>query len=62
MENSNNKNILVIVILVIIILISSVIVFLFLNKDIKLNKNIENITTSKGNQEDSTILDQEKIL
>lgn len=60
MENSNNKNILVIFILVIIILISSVIVFLFLNKDIKLNKNIENDTTSKGNQEDSTILDQEK--
>jgi|GEM_PF-1061744 len=60
MESSNNKNILLMVIIVVIVIISSVIAFLFLNKDTKLNKNIENDTTSKGNQEDYSIIDQEK--
>lgn len=49
-----------IVILVIFILITSVVAFLFLNKDIKFNKNIENVTKNRDNQEDYTILDQEK--
>lgn len=60
MENSNNKNILLIFIIVVFILFAFVITFLFLNKDIKFNKNIENVTKNKDTQEDSTILDQEK--
>lgn len=60
MENSNNKNILLIFIIVVLILFTSVITFLFLNKDIQLNKNLNNTEKSTNKIEDYNIIDQEK--
>lgn len=60
MENSNNKNILLIFIIVLLILFAFVITFLFLNKDIQLNQNVDSTKESTDKIEDSTILDQEK--
>jgi hypothetical protein len=56
MESSNQKNIILIIILLVLILFASTVAFLFLNKDIKLNKNIQNSLDNK----DSSIIDQEK--
>lgn len=60
MENSNNKNILLIFIVVVFILLAFVITFLFLNKDIQLNKNVDNTKESTDKIEDYSIIDQEK--
>lgn len=60
MENSNNKNILLMGITIVVVLISSVITFLFLNKDIQLNKNLNNTEKSTNKIEDYNIIDQEK--
>jgi len=58
MENSNNKNILLTFIIVVFILFASFITFLFLNKDIKFNKDVKN---SQNTAESiSTIIDQKE--
>lgn len=56
MENSNNKNSLLLIVILLLILISSTFAFLFLNKDIRLNKNTKNSSDST----DYTVIDQEK--
>jgi len=60
MENSNNKNILLTFIIVVFILFASFITFLFLNKDIQLNQNVDSTKESTDKIEDSIIIDQEK--
>jgi hypothetical protein len=60
MKNSNNKNILLIFIIVVFILFASFITFLFLNKDIQLNQNVDSTKESTDKIEDSIIIDQEK--
>lgn len=47
-------------IVVVFILLAFVITFLFLNKDIQLNKNVDNTKESTDKIEDYSIIDQEK--